>query len=163
MSKILALVGDEGPGIENGERHAEAHVLGSGEPPRVTTGGSWITDARLAFFKQRDAEHARRRELILALANTVQEVLGLDLETRRLTGPEIVIDDVHLMIREFILPQPGIEREFRLAVAVACPFCERENWREFGSKEELGQILCEPTGGCSFCQKPLASRPGGAC
>ncbi len=137
-------------------------MLGTGAPPAIKTDGQWKTIARLAFLTKRDLDRARHMELTLALANMLRDVLDVDLETRQLSGPSVVLDGVKISVREFILPEPGVEREFRLYVGLECPFCDRDNDRPFGSQAELGEVLCRPSGSCEHCGKPLSSRPGSA-
>jgi hypothetical protein len=165
MTKKLALLpvdGERRPGDTIPLAAPEARILGTGEPPVVNLGGLWKTEARLAYLRKRERDSAQHKLLTLALGNMLRAVLDLDVPTSELSGPSVVLDGVKITVREFILPMPGLDREFRLYVMLGCPFCERENEREFGSREELGEMLCRPTGSCTHCGKPLSARPGSA-
>jgi hypothetical protein len=139
-------------------------VLGSPGPAEIVTDGSWLTRAKVAYYNKRDTEAARREELVIALANMLYDLFGeaMYIERGQMTEPSVVLrpSGHRFGIVEHLLP--GEERVLRLTVGVPCGFCERENEQEFETLEELGEILCEPTGGCAHCGKPLVARPGAA-
>lgn len=147
---------------QRGLQLVEPRVLGSVGPAEIPTDGTWLTRAKTAYFKKRDADAARNDELILALLNMLYDLFGntVFVERSLVQEPSVVLmpQGVRFGIHEHV---DGAARVLRLSVYVACLFCERDNEREFETLEELGEILCEPTGTCAHCNKPLRAAGAG--
>jgi hypothetical protein len=153
MDRLTLVKGDSGSAL----------VLGSdGVAPSVETDRKWLTNVKTDYLIQRDIERVRRKALTLALVNKLNEMLDVDIKNYDPNVPSIRLDGYRFSIAEASHTQAG-EPTYLLLVGVKCPFCERENDCMFESREDLGQLLSEPKGKCTNCEKPLSASGTAGC
>jgi hypothetical protein len=138
-----------------------AVLLGSGDVAQVAqvaTDRKWLTVAKTAWYKQREAERAHRKLLALTFVNKIMDVLGVDLGGHNLQTPVVELDGHRFTIMEYTYTlDEGNGREYSLLVGLRCGFCDRITDIEFTTAADLGRVLCERPGFCENCGKTLAA------